>query len=98
MRKIIFLLETGYAGMDIAENDTFPDDVTDEQLNQEAWDRAIQHAESYGIYHPGYIEDDSELNDDFDSDDYSDNIEGCWEDYDPEKHDGLVPGGGEWKW
>lgn len=98
MRKIIFQLEVGYAGMDATDNGLFPDDVTDEELDQEAWERAVQHAESYGYYPSSYKEDGYDEEYDEEGDHYSDNIEGWWEDYDPEKHDGLVSGGGEWQW
>ena len=50
MRKIIFHLSTGFAGMDATDNGSYPDDVTTEELDNDAWQRAIQHAESYGIY------------------------------------------------
>jgi hypothetical protein len=40
-----------------------PDDVSDEDLDNWAWERAVEHAESYGIYPPsddgeeeGYVE------------------------------------------
>lgn len=97
MRKIIFHLETGYAGMDSTENGLYPDDVTDEELNEDTWQRAIQHAESYGIYPESDLENfTSEEMEDVDTDSYSSNIEGWWEDYDPEKHDGLAVG--KWVW
>jgi hypothetical protein len=100
MRKIIFHLEVGYAGMDATDNGLFSDNITDEELDQEAWERAVQHAESYGFYPYSYEQEYDEEYDDQeeDGDQYSDNIEGWWEDYDPEKHDGLVSGGGEWVW
>jgi hypothetical protein len=103
MRKIIFHLETGECGSEGTENGLFPDDVTDERLNDEAWQRAVQHAESYGIYPESDLEDCStqdyeELVQSGEIDNYSSNVEGWWEDYDPEQHDMLVPGGGEWNW
>lgn len=103
MRKIIFHLSVGFAGMDATDNGTFPDDVTDEELNDEAWYRAIQHAESYGYYPASYLEEENldGLTDDEAeeiSEQYIDSIDGYWEDYDPEKHDGLAAGGGEWVW
>lgn len=86
--------------MDGTENGTFPDDVTDDELHQEAWERALAHADSYGIYpeedKPEYYNDEDEG--DWHADQYSGNIEGYWEDYDSEKHDGLVAGGGNWVW
>lgn len=94
MRKIIFRLYTGYCGMEGTENGTYPDDITEAELNEEAYLRALQHAESYGLYPIG----DGVLDDEEDGDEYVDSIEGIWEDYDSEKHDGLVCGGGEWNW
>lgn len=101
MRKIIFHLSTGFAGMDSTDNRTYPDDVTEEELDFDAWQLAVQHAESYGIYPESELEemDDVELDElsqSGDIDNYSSNIEGWWEDYDPEKHDMLAVG--EWKW
>lgn len=52
------------------------------------------HAEMYGIYPENCRPDDLDEEDD-DGDSYSDNIEGYFEDYDPEKHDGLRVGGDE---
>lgn len=94
-RLIVFSLSTGYCGMDGHEFEVFPDDVTDEELDGEAWQLALSNAESYGIYPTEYMpEDYDEDEDGWDSDEYSDNIGGSWEDFDPEKHDGLVSGGG----
>jgi hypothetical protein len=95
MRKIVFRLLAGFAGTDAAELEEFSDSVTDEELNEESWQRAIQHAESYGIYPESYLEGLSEqeiqeLEDSGEIDNYTDSIEGWWEDYDPEKHDGIL--------
>ena len=103
MRKIIFHLSTGYAGMDSTDNGTYPDDVTEAELNDDAWQMAVEHASSYGVYPETDLEgvsdeDMAELEESGEIDNYTNNIEGWWEDYDPEKHDMLVPGGGEWKW
>lgn len=92
MKKIVFFLHTGYAGMDAVEFCEYDDDVTDQQLDQEAWMFALQNAESYGIYPESDREDNGELDEEFD-DNYSDNIEGYWELYDPDKHNGYAVGG-----
>ncbi len=92
-RLIVFSLDAGFAGTDSHEFEVYPDDVTEDELNAEAWERALAHADSYGIYPEcdrEYYEDADEMDDDS----YTDNIEGSWEDFDPEKHDGRVPGGG----
>lgn len=95
-RLIVFSLDAGVVGTDGHEFDIFPDDITDDELNEEAWQRALNHADMYGIYPSGdrHEGDEDEEDDGWTSDQYSDDIEGCWEDFDPEKHDGLVPGGG----
>lgn len=95
MRYIVFLLDAGMAGTDSAEFVEFDDDITDDELSDEAWDRALEHASSYGVYptsemSDGYDEDEV----DWHSDEYSDNIDGYWEEYNPEKHDGLIVGNG----
>ena len=95
MRKIIFCAHAGQAGTDAHEAFAYPDDVTEETLNEEAWQFGIDNAEMYGIYNANeYTEE--EIAEDEES--YSDNIEGWWEEYDPKKHDGFKAGGGEWEW
>lgn len=89
MRRIYFHYETGYAGEDGNDVLEFDDGVTDDMLNEEAWLGAVANAEMYGRY-IGDIDDDTE-------DEYtSDQVSGDWEDYDPEKHGDLKPGGGKW--
>jgi hypothetical protein len=65
--------------------------ATDDELNELCWERAKENAEAYGIYpYSEYAEEP-----DFDEDDeqYSDNIEGSFQDYNPDKHDGYRVGG-----
>lgn len=96
MRYIVFLLNAGMAGTDSAEFVEFDDDVTNEELDQQAWERALNHAEMYGVYPMEAMPDDyDEEETDWHSDEYSDSICGYWEDYVPEKHDGKVAGGSE---
>lgn len=93
MRKIVFLLSAGFAGTDSAELAEFDDDITDDALDDEAWQRARNHAESYGVYPTTDMPDDYDedaVDSTYGSDTYSDNIEGYWEEYDPEKHDALL--------
>ncbi len=92
MRKIVLFLHTGYCGMDAWEFWEVPEAATDHELYQLAWEQALQNAESYGIY-PREAYCDDEDDEDYYSDKYSDNIEGSWEDYDPDKHDGHRIGG-----
>lgn len=84
--KIIFHLETGVCGMDTHEVYEYDDDVTHQELDQEAWTLAVQNAESYG-YYPEEWRD--EMEDDVDEDCFT-SVEGWWEIYDEEKHSGLV--------
>lgn len=94
MRKIVLFLHTGYCGMDAWEFWEVPETATDDELNELCWERALYNAESYGIYPPSEEYDDSE---DYDYDSYSDNIEGSFEDYDPDKHDGhRISGDNSW--
>lgn len=92
MKKIVFFLHTGYVGMESVEFCEYDDDVTDEQLDQEAWMFALQNAESYGIYPESDREINGELGEEFD-DSYSYNIEGSWKIYDPKKHNGYTVSG-----
>ncbi len=95
MRKIVFFYSTGYVGMEGAALVEYPDDVTEDILNEEAWQHAVQHAESYGIYPEEDLQDISDeeyeaMEESGELDNYSHNIEGYWEDYNAEKHDGLL--------
>jgi len=90
MRKIYFTYHTGYCGMDSHEVVEFPNDVTDLELDDHAWQEALQHAESYGIYPPSDEDFDEDGFETEDSPCYSgENIEGSWEEYNPEEHDGT---------
>ncbi len=86
-------LDAGFAGTDSAEFWLVPVDATQQEIDDLAWERALNHAEMYGIYpeseRPNYCIYYEE------HDSYSDNIEGWFEDYDPEKHDGLRVGNDE---
>jgi len=89
MRKIVIGMHAGICGTDHWEFYLVPDQVTDEELSDFAWQCGKDHAEGYGIYPKSEYEDDPDLSEeDLDSDDYSDNTEGWFEEYDPKKHDG----------
>lgn len=96
MRYIVFLLNAGMVGTDSAEFVEFDNCVTNEDLDEESWQRALDHAAMYGVYpmHEMPEDFDEEESDHWTNDSYSDNIEGYWEEYDPEKHDGLIVGKG----
>lgn len=94
MRKIYFTYNTGYVGMESHSVVEYDDEVTDEELDEDAWQGAIQNAESYGIYPDSDLDDYSQEDYDHmvqsgDIDSYSSGIEGSWEEYDAEKHDGT---------
>ena len=92
MKKIVFFYDAGFAGTNTADLVEFPDDITDAELDQYAWESAVSWAESFGIY-PEYARPDDDEEDADDSwlyDTYSDSIEGYWEVYDPVKHDCLI--------
>ena len=73
-----------------------PDDITDEQLADAAWQEAVEFASSYGKYPESALEDMSEEEyaelSESDLDSYTGDIWGSFENYDPKKHDGLVTG------
>ena len=71
MRKILLTMHTGYAGMDSHEAYLVPDDISNDELDDWAYWKAVDHAESYGIYPPS-DEDDEE------SCYTGDNIDGHW--------------------
>ena len=95
MKKMILSLTTGYAGMKSCEaylvsdedyNDWKTGDVNN-NLDSEAWQAAVDFAESYGIYLP------DEDNEEEETGRYSSaNISGFWEEYNPAKHDGKFLG------
>lgn len=90
MRKIVIRTFAGYVGTEGAEFVLVPDDMSNEELSDYAWQCGLLHAEMYGIYPSEYAtEDDDEYEA---GDKYSDSIEGWWEEYEPAKHDGLRVG------
>ena len=90
MRKIVIGMDAGFAGTDAWEFYEVPVTLTERELGDFAWECAKQHAEMYGVYPLSEYESDcdSDPDESVDGDNYSDNIEGWWEDYEPEKHDG----------
>ena len=91
-KKMVLHLNAGFACTDATEFWKIPTNAMQSEIDALAWERALDHAEMYGIYPENYRPEDF---DEEDEDSYSDNIEGYFEDYDPEKHDGLRVGGGE---
>jgi hypothetical protein len=85
-RKIVIGMHAGMAGTNAWEFWIVPETMTEEELCDFAWERGIDHADSYGIYPREEYSDTEDYNDEANC--YSDNIEGWYEDYVPEKHDG----------
>jgi hypothetical protein len=77
--------------MDAWEFWKVPVTTTEDELYALAWERAKDNAESYGIYPREEYTDEEDYDDDSES--YSDGIEGSFEDYDSDKHDGHTVGG-----
>jgi hypothetical protein len=97
MRKLVLFLDTGFCGTDEHEFWLVPNHVSDEVLNLYAWQRAIEHAASFGIYPECDRESDEDEDEDgWDGDEYTDNIEGWWEPYEEDKHRGLSDQWQEW--
>lgn len=104
MIKVILRLDCG-PGMESAEPYLVSEEewaiydnpqfgVSLDHLADYAWERAVEFASLYGIYPESDCGDDEE-----DSDDYSDDINGWFELYDPVEHDGLMTGyQREWDW
>lgn len=83
MRKIIAYCPGPTVGCDTYEAFSYPDDYTDEEISKDLFSWAAEHYERYG-----YDEDEEYFEFEID---YS------FEDYDPEKHDGLRAGGGSFE-
>lgn len=93
MRKIIF---KGYAktvGTDYTHGYLVPETTTEKELDEIAWSLALENAEMYFDVVEGI---------DFDDDDEyacsTDEIDGYWEEYDPEKHSAEISYGEGEEW
>lgn len=91
MRKIVIGMDAGMAGTDSWGFWLVPEATTDDELSDFAWQCAKEHAEMYGIYPREEYADTPDFEDDSES--YSDNIEGWFEDYNSDLHDGHRVGG-----
>ena len=87
MRKLVLHLDAGIAGTDTAEAYLVPDDVTENELDDFAWERAIDHAQSFGMYPESERPEDC---DEDEKDSYTDNIEGWFEEYNAKEHDCIL--------
>jgi hypothetical protein len=79
MPKIFVSFHTGYVGMDGHTVIEFPDDFTDEDIDEELYIQAIQHASSYGVEVCDCDDNECEL-------EHSHNVCASWELYDANKH------------
>jgi hypothetical protein len=91
--KIFFTYRTGYCGSDGHDCFEVEDDLTDEDLDEMAWEQAIEHASRYGYYLCD--EECEDINCEYEHPGNT-NISGSWEPYDAKKHDMKRPGGGKW--
>lgn len=87
--KVVFKAHAGQAGTDTADFFVLTRDMKDSELQDEANQFGYDHAESYGVY-PSHQYKEEDIEEDPES--YSENIEGWYEIYNPEEHDGLQVG------
>lgn len=88
IKRIVFKCSAG-AGTTSAEAYEVPVDVTDEQLDAFAWELAVNNAETFGIYEPSFDSDCDEEDEEEEQHDW-DQVEGHWEVYNSNKHDGIL--------
>ena len=98
MRKVIFRGSAKTVGTDYAEAHLYRPDVEDEVLNADAWQATVDNAEMYGwSLTAEECPDDDEDGDWYDNYCHGDELDGWWEDYNPEVHDELRCGGGSFE-
>lgn len=92
--RYVLCMSVGLSGCDGYEFYESDVELSEDYLNAIAWEAAVEHASSYGE-----VVDDSTPEEDIDAleeDGYTVihtyQIEGWFEKYDPEKHDGLAYG------
>lgn len=86
-KKMVLRVSAG-VGMDRNEFVLVPVDMTEAELSDYAWQEALDWAQSYGLEPDSHREFYSEENCP-DDESFTDDIDGWFEDYDPELHDGL---------
>jgi hypothetical protein len=84
MRTLFVKFETGYCGSEGTCLMEFQDDSSDEEIDEEVYYAAVDHAASYGFE---LCSDDCEDEDCEMDHPGSSNICGSWVDYDPKLHD-----------
>lgn len=94
MRKIIVFADAGMCGTDGAIAMLVNDEDSDSQIDEMAWEEALEHAQMYGDLVEEYPEDDE----DYDSHYIViETISSSWADYDGDNHDGYRVGGGSFE-
>ncbi len=84
MKRIFFRLHTGYCGSDAHDVVDYEDDITEDELDEDAYRMAVENAARYGYELCSEDCDDDECDLEHPG---SSNIEGSWEVYDPKEHD-----------
>ena len=92
MRKLIVNVGFDRVGCEGTYSLIVDDDTTQDEMDRIAFDMAVEHAGQY-VDVVEYYEDNEDQKDCVALED----IWGHAEDYDPEKHDDLKPGGGTWQ-
>lgn len=87
--KIVIHCTTNTIGTDSWEFVEVEDSITEEELNDLAYEYALSNAEGYSIYPPS----DSSGWDEEDDEEADDSIEGTWYLYDPKLHDMYIRNG-----
>ena len=91
-KKMTLFLDVG-VGTKTCEAFLVPADISEKDLGEYAWERALDHGQSFGVY-PSHEEPedfDEEEQGGWDSVEYNtDAISGWFVDYDSEAHDGLL--------
>jgi hypothetical protein len=94
-RKMVLQMSAGVS-MNSAEFLNVPVDMSEDELSAYAWECAVEFARTYGLEPESarefYPEEDDEDEDWYGNARFTDDIEGWFEEYDSDKHDGLVVG------
>jgi hypothetical protein len=89
-RKVVIFVSCGVAS-DGASAWNIPDGVSDEELENFAWEQAKEFAEMYGVYPPEFDDDGEEIEQEEALHGFCwDDVEGYWEPYNSAKHDGHL--------
>lgn len=79
MRKLVLFVDCG-TGTRSASAYLVEPTVSEEELDNFAWEQAVEHGQRYGI----------EFSDEDENESYGDEIAGWFEPYDSKKHDGQL--------